>query len=334
MINLTITVDNLALVMTVFNTIQIRRYTGTEEEPTTPITDLLVVSEYTTVSGLDTINGRSGVSDVLLDSSYSTYYFTDPDGIATSWYTSRYYNSSTGSTSGWSTPILGESEDLYYNPIYPNEEEYTTAEQLVIDRVRLLIGDPLDLRREFGEEALSSIHPDGKTYQLDERGWPISVSFGGVPYLTLSNPTVNGYRFLRFDDFVDDVCTTVSGYTNLCGEAVDKEVINGVDIWYHTFRNSDREIMAAYDSVIIPAPLTAATATTEVYILQTAIDLLYKELWEDLTEDGAVIYDEGTRYDPTPGLENRRKLLDGLKKRLDDLIKNLMFGGITGVLID
>ena len=143
MINLTITVDNLSTVMSVFNTIQIRRYTGTEEEPATPVTDLLILSEYTTISGLDTINSRSGVSDVLLNSSYSTYYFTDPDGTATSWYTSRYYNSSTGSTSGWSTPILGESEDLYYNPIYPNEEEYTTEEQLVIDRIRLLIGDPL-----------------------------------------------------------------------------------------------------------------------------------------------------------------------------------------------
>ena len=44
--------------------------------------------------------------------------------------------------------------------------------------------------------------------------------------------------------------------------------------------------------------------------------------------------DEGSKYNPTPGLDVRRKLLDGLKKKLDDLVKSLILGGITGVLID
>ena len=92
--------------------------------------------------------------------------------------------------------------------------------------------------------------------------------------------------------------------------------------------------MEAYDSCPPPSPLTTTNANSEVYMVQTAIDLLRKELWEDATEDGAAIKDEGPHYDPSPGLEVRRKLLDDLTKRRDDLVKALQLTGITGVLID
>jgi hypothetical protein len=333
MISLTITVDNLSGIMEIFNTIQIRRYTGSGI-PDTTVTDLVAMSEYTTISGTDTMSSRNNVSDVLLNSAYSQYYFTDPDGYATDWYISRYYSSSDNSASGWSSPIQGEPGDLYYNPQYPVEITYGTSDQLVIDRIRLWIGDPLGLRREYGDEALSSIHPDGKTYEMDETGWPAYVNMGGVQFTDTSNPSVNGYRFLRFKQYIDDVCTTCSGYVDPCGDEVYKEISNGVDIWYYTFRNSDRQIMEAYDNCPPPAPLTSATANTEAYMLQTSIDLLRKELWEDSTEDGASIADEGSHYDPTPGLNVRRQLLADLQKRLDNLVKSVMLAGITGVRID
>jgi hypothetical protein len=333
MISLTVTVDNLVSVMSVFNSVQIRRWVG-DGLPSENVTDIEALTYYITISGTDTINGRENVSDILLDSDFSQYYLTDPDGTATDWYISRYYNSVDGSTSGWADPILGEPGDLYYDPVFPPEVEYGSADQQVIDRIRLYIGDPLGLRREYGDEALSSIHPDGKTYEMDEKGWPAYVNMGGVPYTATNNPSVNGYRFLRFQNYIDDVCTSCTTYSGICGEDVVKEVINGVDIWYYTFRHSDRQIMEAYDNCPPPSPLTSMTATAEAYMLQTSIDLLRGELWEDATEDGAAIKDEGSHYSPEPGLTVRKQLLDDLQKRLNALVKAVMLSGITGVLID
>jgi hypothetical protein len=333
MISLTISIDGIDNVLQVFDTVQIRKYLGSDI-PGYPVTDLVAFSEYTVVSGIDTINSREDVSDVLLSASYSQYYFTDPDGYSSDWYISRYYNSDDGSTSGWSDPVQGDPGDLYYNPQYPPEISYGTTDQLIIDRIRLYIGDPIGLRREYGEEAISSIHGDGKTYEMDETGWPAYVNMGGVQFTSTDNPSVNGYRFLRFKRFIDDICYECVTYSGICGEDVIKEVANGVDIWYYTFRKSDRQIMESYDACPPPPPLTEANATSQAYMLQTSIDLLRSELWEDATEDGAAIKDEGSHYDPEPGLKVRKALLDDLKDKLDDLVKTLMLTGITGVRID
>jgi len=317
MINLTFTVSDLSTLLTIYDTIQIRRYTGTGVPSST-----IDLNEYTTISGTDVINNRTNVSDILLTSPYTQYYYTDPDGVSSDWYISRYYNTSEASASAWADPILGEPHDIYYNPLFQKEIEFGSADQLVIDRIRLLIGDPVGLRREYGTEAASSIHPDNRTYEMDEKGWPASVNMGGVQYQDATDPSVNGYRFLRFQN-ADISITTWSG----CQEY-------GVDLWYYTFRHSDREIMYAYDNCPPPPPLTTANATPEAYMLKTAYELLYSEFWEDTGEDGAVIRDEGTLYDPSPGLDNRRQLLEALKKRLDDLVKTLTLTGIEGVLID
>lgn len=333
MISLTITVDNLSDTLDFFDRIQIRKYTGTGI-PNSPVTDLVAFSEYSTISGTDVINNRENVSDVLLSIDYSQYYFNDADGFSSSWYISRYYDDSTDATSGWSDPIQGEPGDLYYNPQFPPEISYGSADQLIIDRIRLYIGDPIGLRREYGEEAVSSIHIDGKTYEMDEKGWPVYINMGGVQFTTTDNPSVNGYRFLRFKRFIEDICYECVTYSGICGEDVTKEISHGVDIWYYTHRFSDREIMKAYDSCPPPVPLTTVTANSEVYMVQTAIDLLRSELWEDATEDGAKINDEGSHYDPSSGLEIRRKLLADLIKRRDDMVKALQLTGIQGVRID
>ena len=92
--------------------------------------------------------------------------------------------------------------------------------------------------------------------------------------------------------------------------------------------------MDAYDSCPVPYPLTTDNATSEVYMLATAIDIFQQELIHDLNEDGSIIKDEGSSYNPVASLQERRKLLDGLKKKLDDLIRSLTFYGIDGVLVD
>ena len=336
MLSLTFTVDNISTVASLFDRIQVRKFNDPlTSVPGTPVTDTIAQSQYSTVSsGIDTIgcstgSQRNDVSDIELCSNYSQYYFTDPDGEHYDWYISRYYSTSDGSTSGWGDPVLGEAGDIFYNPVYPEEIEYGSEDQNRIMRIRRYIGDPKGLRREYGEDAASSIHPDGKTYEMDEKGWPSLVNMGGRPYTSTDDPSVNGYRFLRFQSYIDtESMTTVwSG----CDSTV---YTHGVDIWYYTFRNSDREIMDAYDNCPIPPGLNSSTVTVEAYILQTALNILYQENWEDAIEDGAVVTDETTKYDPSPGLRFRNELMDKLKKKLDDLVNHLALRGIEGVLID
>ena len=234
---------------------------------------------------------------------------------------SRYYSSSTTNYSSWSDPVLGESGDIFYNPLYPAEVSYGTSQRLTIQRIRTLIGDPVGLRRESGDEIAANMHSDHKTYELEEKGWPASVHVATIPYNETTNPTVNGYKYLRFNS--DISATTISG-----------GIEYGLDIWYYVFRWSDREIMDTYDNTPPPVPLTTANATAEIYMLACAYDLLSNETWEDSIEDGAVIKDEGSSYDPSPGLKNRDAMLARLKKRLDDAVKAQQLVGIGGVLID
>lgn len=321
MITLRINVDNINTVLNVYNQVEIQR------APTQAGT-------FTTISGL-------GPIDLYPDT--SSYSVIDNSGESSYWYSTRYICSAigvnttckdaggTGNYSAWSEPVLGDAGDLFYNPLFPKEMSYGTNDQQIIQRIRIYIGDSIGLRREYGENAASSIHPDGKTYELDEKGWPVSVFMNGVSKNDTSLVSVNGYRYLRFSDYID-VETTITGSESIPCSPV--YYTQGVDIWYYTFRNSDRQIMAAYDMCPIPPGLTASNVTVESYVLQTAINLLYQENWEDAVEDGAVVTDEQSRYDPSPGLRFRDALLDKLNKKLDDLVHGLTLRGIEGVLID
>jgi hypothetical protein len=211
---------------------------------------------------------------------------------------------------------LGDAGLICYSVTYPVEVGYGTSEQLVIDRIRRLVGDPVGLKREYNEQ--DNIHEGGKVYELETKGWPCSININGTTYSTTSNPAVNNYRYLQFSNDI----TTLSG--------VDLKV----NIFYYTFRHSDREIMEAYDTCPPPAGLTTSTCTSETYMLATAIDLLNQQTWEDLCEDGSVVADEASRYDPSPGLRGRDAMLERLQKRLDTLVKRLLLSGISGVLID
>ncbi len=298
-IRLSFVVDDINTVILIYDQIRIQR-SDTE------------TGTFTTVSGLGPITLVGG---------QSLYTESDETGTATDWYRSQYYSTGTGSQSSWTDPVLGETGDLFYDPIYPVEVSYGTSQKLIINRIRRLAGDPLGLRREYGEEAASSVHSDNKTYQMDEKGWPVSIYMNNTSYNNSTNPTVDGYTYLRFQEDIS-LTTVISG------------VEYGVDIYYYTFRHSDRQIMDAYDNQPPPPPLTTITANSEVYMLATAIELLEMELWEDATEDGAAIRDEGSNYNPEPGLNVKEKMLSALRKRLDAMIKALQMPYVGGVLID
>ena len=299
MITLNITVDDISTVIQVYDRIRYARATSD-------------TGTFTTVSGL---------GPTVLVAGISAYTEIDADGVATNWYKSQYYSTSTANESAWSDPVLGEAGDIFYNPLFPRELSLGTSQQLVVNRIRTLIGDPIGLRRDYGEEAASSIHFDNKTYELEQKGWPASVFMSGSSYNTSTNPTINGYKYLRFSSDIS-VTTVTSG------------IEYGVDIWYYTFRWSDREILETYDNTPPPVPLTAANTSSEVFMLACAYDLLSNETWEDNIEDGAVVKDEGSHYDPSPGLKQREEMLKRLKKRLDDAVKASTFLANTGVLID
>lgn len=312
MITLSITVNDVNTVISVgYKKVEIARaHAGDVDIDGLPALDVNHGGSYVIQPNLD----------VTLYNNTYIYQKTDDDGLATDWYISRYVTAASG-TSSWSDPILGETGDLLYNPLYPPEIGYDDADQLIINRIRRLIGDPVGLLRECDDDAASSIQPDNRTYEFDEKGWPVSVTLGITPLNSTSTSTMNGYKYLKFD-------------RDITGTTVVSGVEYGLDVWYHTFRHSDREIMAAYDNCPPPLGLTTTTATSESYMILTAIELIELELWEDSVEDGARIRDEGSFYDPAPGLEVRRKLIDNLQRRLDKLVKTLVLSGISGVLID
>jgi hypothetical protein len=277
------------------------------------------------LTDLGVVNGNLGY--ISLTTGVSSYDAVDSTGTSEHWYRSRYYSSTvSGTVSGWSDAVKGSAADLFYDPCRAQElTDITSEEELVIEEIRRLIGDPKDVRREYGEDAASSIHPDGMTYELDEKGWPLCITMGGEQYIDSTNPTINGYRYLIFEECINTTEVVCSG---TCDNT------RGVDIWYYTFRWSDRQILEAYNDCPPPPPLTAANATSYSYVLYTAKRLLGSENWHDAIEDGAVITDEGTRYDPSPGFDFRSDLLDDLNKQLDDLIKSLILSGIEGVRVE
>lgn len=295
MIHLSFQVEDISTVLQVYDQIQVQS-SATE------------TGIFTTVSGVG--------FPIHLVSDQTVYLVDDPQGISTTWYRSRYYGTATGTYSAWSDPILGTTGDLCYSPTYPAEVIYGTRDQMVIDRIRVLCGDSIGLKREYNEYV--NVHDDGKVYELEERGWPCVIKVGDVTYTSTSNPTVNGYRYLQFRDNI----TTLSG--------IDLDI----DIFFYTFRHSDREILEAYDSCPPPQGLTTVTATSESYMLQTVIDLLSQELWQDATEDGASIKDDVSAYDPGGGQKVRVDLISKFQKRLDELIRSLMMSSISGVRVD
>jgi hypothetical protein len=88
---------------------------------------------------------------------------------------------------------------------------------------------------------------------------------------------------------------------------------------------------------MIPAHVPTDRVTSDHLMLQAAISLLENMTSEDMVEDGAVIYDDASKYDPSPGLTERDKTIKRLKKMLDDLVDEVIrdqLMNVTGVLID
>ena len=290
MIQLTIYVDDITTVMSVFT--HIRIYISDEE--------------YGTYSHLAYIPLSAGVS---------TYEYTHTTGTSDTWYRSSYWSVSTESS--LSDPVQGADAQLYHYPTYPDEVDFSTSEMEIVRKIRRLVGDNKSVERLYldGDEFISSIKEDSQTVDIDDRGWPVYITVNGAEKTSQADPVVQGYRYLTFSGTLD----------------ADSDV---VDLWYYSFKFSDREVYQAYSDAMIPPGLTGNTVTQDHLILQAAIDLLQNMHAEDAVDDGAIIRDNVSMYDPTPGLRQRDALIKRLQDMLDKLVKQYMFGDVEGVLID
>jgi len=295
MIRLTIQVEDINVVMTMYDIIRI--YRSDAKEGTYAIVGLVAL-----------VGGQSN------------YAFTDQDGTPDHWYKSRYYNTGNTNESSFSNAVHG-TVTLYHDVTYPPEFVFSTEEQLLTRKIRRYIGDLKGLDRLYIDqetgEFCSNILEDNRTIDMVDKMWPVYVAVDGVEFTTLTDPVVQGYRYLTFSG------TLISGtQTKL------------IEIWYHTFKFAERQVYEAYGDAMIPPGLTAASVTQDHLILQAAIDLLENMTSEDMVDDGAVIRDDQTLYDPSPGLREREKTIKRLRKMLDDLIIQYRFYGLEGVLID
>ena len=258
------------------------------------------------------------LDNVSLKPSVTSYEYVDTEGTDRNWYKSRYANSvpppEPTLLSSFSDPVRGESV-LYHNVTYPSEISLSDSEETIVKKVRHLIGDSKKLDRDYVASCYTNVQPDGYTYVLENRGWPVYISLNNVEKTSLEDPYVDGYRFLKFAEQISTVTGTL-------------------DIYYYSFRWSDREILDFYNNCLIPPGLTSTTVTSDHLVLQTAIDLLESENWDDYISDGARIRDDTSTYDPTPGFRAREAAIARLKKKLDDLVNQFLLLGIDGVRIE
>ena len=278
---------------------------------TLQVTDISTVwtvgFRYILIYKSDTVNGTYTYDgSVALVNGTSSYTYDDAVGTAYDWYKSQYANTvpppDPTSTSSWSDAVRGDEGTLFHNITYPPELELDSTDDTRVKKIRIYIGDQKEVVRDYVEECYSAVHDDGYTYELSQKGWPVYVSLNEMEKTSSSDPLVDGYRYLKFIDEISTVTGTL-------------------DVYYYTFRWSNREILEHYNNAMIPPGLTSSTVTTDHMILQTSIDLLDAENWRDYIENGARIVDSDTTWDPGPGYRAREDAIKRLQKRLDDLVK-------------
>lgn len=317
-----------------YDFIEIRRYSKSDNPLGLELTDELVESYFIRPNGKDVINNINNINAIKLNSLYTTYYFDDTSTEGYDYYIySLVKVGAPPSYSGWSEVFSSETQDYFYTYKYPRELVLTSQDYNVVNSIRILIGDVERLERLYGSDVSENILSDKKTIRLPNKGWPSCINICGKPYNLLINPSVNGYRFLRFIDLLPEYNTHTKRISG-CSSTSTLEIESGIDIWYKIFRFSDREILNAYNSLVLPSGLTPITTTLKINLLITAIKLLRSELLQDLTESGASIKDDVSSYNPEPGLKYKKELIDTLNKELEDEVRVVTLAGLRGVRID
>jgi hypothetical protein len=265
---------------------------------------------------------------IVLQAGISDYTFIDGTGTTEHWYRTTFFDiNGVVAETAPSDAFLGSYTDTNFGATsYPNEFEFTDADYYKIDRIRILIGDPKSLTRDYVsiDTGYSSISIDGTTHTLSNpNGWPLKVVLDGTEYTSKEEPYVNDYQFITFSG------TTIS-------------TVSGVlDVWYYNFRNSDAEILRVFNSLNPPIGLDADQVPFELAAVCAAIEILEAELrLFGVTSGSEVDIFQEIRINPKGGFDGRLKDLQSLYKRKEKLLQDVLDdnGGlnkdICGVLID
>ena len=122
--------------------------------------------------------------------------------------------------------------------MFPSEVVLTPSEEVIVFRVRSLIGDE---KRTVVDEVndvglCGNVKLEGSMYGMEEhKGWPIDIRVGGVPVTSgaVASGTVEilNYEYIRWN--------TIPG-----------PLVNGtsLSVVYNHFRHSDLEIINVYDT--------------------------------------------------------------------------------------
>lgn len=250
------------------------------------------------------------------------------------YYRAQFHHSSTMLSSAFSDPaqetgVFSEYSVPTSTASYPPEIALSEQDRIIVESIRVALGDLGSLERDSFDSAdpqsviacSEQISADLCTWELREyRGWPRQVVLNGDTKTSIVDPQVLGYRYLTF-----------SGGTSC--------ISGSIDVFYNTFRYSDREILLAYDrssNLIVACGLTDSQITTEMRIMQASILLLEGEIRAN-QENAITIRDGETSYDNTLGLRSRTEDLLDLKQKMRDIILCAQtYGsyGLEGVRLD
>jgi hypothetical protein len=280
------------------------------------------------------VNGPFTLFDTLSLSGATSYASLDLTATPSTYYKAQYSNSSSLITSVFSDPAQGTGNFSEYSvpestATYPPEIALSSQDREIVESIRVTAGDFGLIERDYYASSdpnsqyacAAQISADTCTWELIEfKGWPQRVKLNGTEKTTLQDPQVLGYRYLTFSG--GDSCITGT-----------------LDVFYRSFRFSDREILLAYDranNLLVSCGLTAEQITTEMLIMQASILLLEGELRE-AQQKSVMIRDGDTTYDNSRTIMSRTMDLNDLKQKLRDLIDCARHGAsyaLEGVRID
>lgn len=263
--------------------------------------------------------GVNGPYSLITEIDYSTpATYCDLTSTPQLYYKAQYYSSITMVSSVFSevaqeTGIFSEYTVPVTTATYPPEIALSDDDREIVESIRITLGDSGLIERDLynasdpqsNAACATQIDPAGCTWELEEwKGWPQRIFLNGAEKTDINDPQVVGYRYLSF-----------SG-TSPC-------ITGSLDVYYKTFRFSDREILLAYDrsiNLLVSCGLPADSITTEMRIMQAAILLLEGEIRE-VSQGAFKIVDGDTTYDNSAMIRSRTEDLTDLKRKMDYIIE-------------
>ena len=307
---------------------------GTVTITVTDITEVAAIFNELVVFKASSVNGPFSELETIGLAGVVSYTSLDLNSTPSTYYKAQYNHSTTMVTSVFSDTAQETGNFSEYSvpestATYPPEIALTAQDREIVESIRVTAGDLGLIERDFFDSSDSNsqfacaaqISSDKCTWELMEfKGWPQRVRLDGTDKTSLADPQVLGYRYLTFSG--SDPCITGT-----------------LDIFYNSFRFSDREILLAYDrsnNLLVSCGLTKLQITTEMLIMQAAILLLEGELRE-AQQKAVMIRDGDTTYDNSRTIMARTEDLTDLKNKIREIIECARFTasyGVEGVRID